>query len=105
MYQNGKGVPQDDAEAIRWYLKAAEQGNADAQNNLGLMYQTEAIKWYLKAAEQGNTGAQFNLGLMYDVPQDDSKKAISKDLEEGKDVLLDDSKKAISKAAEQGIAD
>jgi hypothetical protein len=24
MYQNGKGVPQDDAEAIRWYLKAAE---------------------------------------------------------------------------------
>jgi hypothetical protein len=24
MYQNGKGVPQDDAEAIRWYLKASE---------------------------------------------------------------------------------
>jgi len=93
-----KVFPQDDAKAIKWYLKAAEQGNADAQNNLGLMYQTEAIKWYLKAAEQGNTGAQFNLGLMYDVPLDDSK-AISKDLEEGKDVLLDDSKKAISKAA------
>jgi len=38
IYQNGEGVSQDDAEAIRWYLKAAEQGHADAQNNLGLMY-------------------------------------------------------------------
>jgi hypothetical protein len=38
IYQNGEGVPQNDAEAVRWYLKAAEQGYADAQNNLGLMY-------------------------------------------------------------------
>ena len=32
MYDEGHGVPQDDAEAIKWYLKAAEQGHADAQN-------------------------------------------------------------------------
>jgi hypothetical protein len=38
MYYNGKGVPQDYAEAARWYRKAADQGNADAQNNLGVMY-------------------------------------------------------------------
>ena len=32
---NGRGVPQDYAQAIAWYRKAADQGNADAQNNLG----------------------------------------------------------------------
>ena len=38
MYANGKGVPQDYAEAVKWYRRAAEQGDAYAQNNLGLMY-------------------------------------------------------------------
>ena len=37
-YDNGFGVPEDDAEAVRWYRLAAEQGDADAQNNLGFMY-------------------------------------------------------------------
>ncbi len=31
MYENGQGVPQDDAEAVKWYHKAAEQGHATAQ--------------------------------------------------------------------------
>ena len=34
MYQNGLGVTQDDAEAVKWYRLAAEQGNTYAQNNL-----------------------------------------------------------------------
>ena len=38
MYENGRGVPQDYAEAVRWYRRAAEQGDADAQFNLGVMY-------------------------------------------------------------------
>jgi TPR repeat protein len=38
VYEEGDGVPQDDAEAARWYRKAAEQGNADAQFNLGYMH-------------------------------------------------------------------
>jgi TPR repeat protein len=38
MYDNGQGVPQDDAEAVRWYRKAAGQGDPSAQYNLGLMY-------------------------------------------------------------------
>ena len=55
--------------------KAADQGNADTQYNLGLMYNNgigvtqdyaEAMKWYRKAADQGNAKAQSNLGLMYD---------------------------------------
>ncbi len=38
MYDGGKGVPLDDAEAVKWYRLAADQGDADAQTNLGLMY-------------------------------------------------------------------
>ena len=79
----GRGVPEDDAEAIKWYRLAAEQGNVDAQYDLGFMYafgpgvpqdDAEAVKWYRLAAEQGHPDAQFNLGLMYvkgkGVPQD-----------------------------------
>ena len=56
---------------MEWYRKSAEQGNADAQNNLGCMYQNglgveqddaKAMEWYQKAAEQGHTAAQSNLG-------------------------------------------
>jgi predicted HTH domain antitoxin len=55
--------------------KAAEQGDAKAQYNLGIRYtngigvaenQEEAVKWYQKAAEWGNVNAQYNLGLHYD---------------------------------------
>ena len=35
MYANGEGVPEDDAEAVRWYRLAAEQGNANAQSISG----------------------------------------------------------------------
>jgi hypothetical protein len=31
MYDNGEGVPEDDAEAVKWYRRAAEQGFAEAQ--------------------------------------------------------------------------
>ena len=58
----GRGVTQDDGEAVKWYQKAADQGNAEAQCNLGWMYRYgrgvtqddgEAVKWYQKAADQG----------------------------------------------------
>ena len=38
MYFNGRGVAQDDAEAVAWYRRGAEQGFANAQYNLGVMY-------------------------------------------------------------------
>ena len=38
MYERGRGVRQDFAEAVRWFRRAAEQGNARGQNNLGAMY-------------------------------------------------------------------
>ena len=62
MYHYGRGVPQDDLEAVKWFRKAAEQGYAKAQKNLGWMYEqgkgiprdkSEAIKWYRKADSQG----------------------------------------------------
>ena len=74
MYANGQDVPQNYAEAVRWFRLAAEQGYAHAQNNLGLMYKddqgvtqdyAEAVRWFRLAAEQGNADAQHNLGLMY----------------------------------------
>ena len=73
-YANGKGVTKDDAQAAAWYRKAAEQGHAPAQFNLGLMYangtgvakdDAQAVSWYRKAAEQGFATAQLNLGAMY----------------------------------------
>jgi len=74
-YLGQNGCPQNYAEAVKWYRKAAEQGHADAQCNLGLCYdigagtvenKPEAVKWYRKAAEQGNAPAQFNLGYCYE---------------------------------------
>lgn len=38
MYNNGQGVAQDNAEAVRWYQLAAAQGDTSAQSNLGFMY-------------------------------------------------------------------
>ena len=38
MYDNGQGVPQNYAEAMSWYRRAAETGHAKAQYNLGFLY-------------------------------------------------------------------
>ncbi len=75
MYATGRGVPQDDAEAVRWWRLAADQGDAEAQYNLGVRYadgrgvpqdDAEAAKWFRRAAEQGAAKAQHNLGFMYE---------------------------------------
>lgn len=67
IYGNGRGIPQDDAEAVRWYRLAAEQGDAIAQTNLGVMYSTGqgvpedvvlAYMWYNLAVGQGRDVAQ-----------------------------------------------
>jgi TPR repeat protein len=69
-----------DIKALR---KQAEAGDAEAQFNIGSMYENgsgvkqdyaEAAKWYRKAAERGEARAQYNLGIMnqngWGVPQD-----------------------------------
>jgi TPR repeat protein len=66
-------VTQDYKEAIKWWRKAADQGNDWAQEKLGYMYQygqgvaqdyKEAMKWYRKAVVQGNDRAQKSLGYI-----------------------------------------
>jgi len=73
MYDNGEGVSENDAEAIKWYQKAAEQGDADAQSNLGVMYangegvpenKIKAYLWYSLAKAQGNENAKHNLEIL-----------------------------------------
>jgi TPR repeat protein len=73
-YDLGRGVLKDLAVSVTWYRKAAEQGDADAQFNLGGLYAdgqgvkrsyAQAARWYRRAAEQGHAWAQTNLGLMY----------------------------------------
>ncbi|HCR04829.1 MAG TPA: hypothetical protein DIU18_06545, partial [Gemmatimonadetes bacterium] len=86
MYANGIDVVEDDAEAVRWFRMAAEQGHPEAQHDLGLMYaegdgvpedDVEAVRWYRLAAEQGYVPAYGNLGVMYDngygVPENDAE--------------------------------
>lgn len=77
-YQSGR-YPQ----ALTLFRESATQGNALAQNYLGLMYMNgvgvnkdyaQALSWYSKAAAQGNFSGECNLGIMYDkglgVPRD-----------------------------------
>ncbi|MEZ5890639.1 MAG: tetratricopeptide repeat protein [Xanthobacteraceae bacterium] len=83
LYANGRGVPRDDHEAMKWFRSAADQGDPVAQLQIGIMYYdgrgvpqdySEAARWYQLAAERGNPEAQYNLGIMYatgvGMPQD-----------------------------------
>ena len=60
--------------ALKWFNEAASQGNADAYNQLGFMYDNglgvplnhnKAFEFYIKAAEYGVPSAQNNIGMMY----------------------------------------
>jgi uncharacterized protein len=83
IYYNGRGVRQDEREAVKWFKRAAEQGDAASQLQLGIMYSegrgvpqdySEAAKWYQLAADKNTPEAEYNLGILYaygqGVPQD-----------------------------------
>ncbi|MEZ5540560.1 MAG: tetratricopeptide repeat-containing serine protease family protein [Pseudomonadota bacterium] len=72
--------------AMQLWLPLADAGNADAQLNIGILYDVgqgvatdpvEAAHWYRRSAEHGHAAAQYNLGLMYvagrGVPQDNTE--------------------------------
>ncbi len=81
------GFPEDYEKAATWYLTAAELGDAEAQNEVGELYEAgkgflqdhkKAHYWYEKAAAQGNAWALYNLGSLYwygYVVERDDKKA------------------------------
>jgi hypothetical protein len=81
-YDSSTGAPRSRDKAIKYYLMAAEQGLAEAQNSLGSIFQaeknyTEAKSWYERAAAQNHPMATNSLGYLYDlglgVPQDRNK--------------------------------
>ena len=76
-------ISKENKQAFYWFKIMAEQGDAQAQYNVGGMYYEgkgvpqnykQALYWYKKAAEQGHAKAQYNIGGIYNngqgVPQD-----------------------------------
>ncbi len=85
-YPGGGVVPMDKALAMAWYRKASEQGHAESEFQIGVMYafgegvpkdMAQASSWYRKSADRGYPTAQWNLGVLYDkgngVPKDASQ--------------------------------
>ena len=78
MYNNGQGVPKDQAEALAWFRRAADQGYAPAERELGVTLlfgsgtgsflknpNPDGIAWLTKAANQGDIDSQYTLGNLY----------------------------------------
>ena len=62
------------ATAMRAWIELAREGAAEAQNNVGHLYEqgfgvsqnyAEAMDWYRQAADQGLAEAQHNMGMLY----------------------------------------
>lgn len=80
-YKYGRGTEQNHGRSLQWFRTAADQGDADAQFNLGRIYgkafgtyaklraapqdDVQAVYWYCKSAEQGYRPAQFSLAEIY----------------------------------------
>lgn len=73
-YEQAQTAPSFYSDALKWYKKAADQGNTDAEVNLGSLYlngqgveknEIQAVRFFKLAAENGNAAAQSNLALMY----------------------------------------
>lgn len=82
MYYTGRGAPEDQALAVKWFTAAAEQGDVASQVNLGLLLAQNsdyeaAAKWFSLAAAQGDGAAMNNmaafhmrgLGVPRDIPK------------------------------------
>src|SRR4051812_34598785 len=78
MYLDGKGVPQNTSEAVRYLSLSAAAGSSLGQNNLGGLYRdgkgvprdyNKAMQWFSASASQGNAAGMHNLGLMYEMGQ------------------------------------
>ena len=73
MFNNGRGVPQNDAEAMKWFRLAANQGDAEAQFNLGVMFRdgvgvpqnyVQAHMWVNLAGAGGNSNGNKNRDMV-----------------------------------------
>ena len=73
LHINGLEVPSRDGYNLKWYMQAAKQGYASAQNNLGWLYsktttqfhnETKAYMWWFIAAQNGSKNALENMVRM-----------------------------------------
>jgi TPR repeat protein len=72
-YARGEGVAQSYERAGEWYMKAADQGNLKAMNNLGILFlegqgtkkdPVEAYRWFCKASDLGDSHSSYLRGLL-----------------------------------------
>lgn len=98
LYEDGRGVPQDAATALRWYRLAAIQSYPPADTAIGLLHlegqgtrrdEREAARWFRQAADRGDPVGQLMLGRLF---------------QQGRGVVLDEVAAAewIGRAARQG---
>lgn len=105
LYYHGHGVRESDALAQQWFERAARQGLAEAQFNLGNMHayglaqvppgqdgQRLAAQWIFEAARQGHPEAQYSLGILFLTGSGVTQSA-------------EEARKWIGRAAQQGHAD
>jgi TPR repeat protein len=133
IYEDGDGVKQDHAEALKWFRRAADSGHTEAMVHIGRHYRfgegvtkdlSEAGKWFRTAAAKGEPAGTLNLGWLYGYEQDDQdaalkcfREAASQGLTEamyelylsywnGKGLTKDraEAKKWLTQAAEAGLA-
>ena len=105
-YYKGKLVEQNNFAALKWFLRAADLGSADAMGYIGLMYdwgyalqksKTEAVRWYKKGAEAGADFSMRNYaitlyeGWVSEPDKEEAKKWYQKAAEHG----YEDAKKAL----------
>ena len=78
LHYHGHGVRENDLQALKWFERAARQGNTEAQFHVGNMYAYGlatppadadparlAAQWYFEAARQGHADAQYSLGILF----------------------------------------
>jgi TPR repeat protein len=75
LYAEGYSIDKNEKEAVKWWKKAAAQGNAAAQYELGIAYHEgsgglsqsdkKALEWFRKAALQDEPRAELNVGIAY----------------------------------------
>lgn len=100
IYLTGDGVTKDDAEALKWFRKAADQDNPIAERYLAEMYfkgrgveadNMESAKWLRMSADQGDPQSQYNLAVLYT-----KGLGVPRNMKEATNWML--------KAADQGLA-
>lgn len=73
-FENGIGTNIDYSKAMKWYKRAANEGDIESMFNIGVFYFTgrgtnidkcQAFSWFKKASDKGFAPAQFNLANQY----------------------------------------